>query len=49
MQHVHQEILYGTNPNASAGKKVGYLNPIEICEGNHTSTQYRYAREITLS
>uniref|UniRef100_A0A804UJ78 DUF8039 domain-containing protein n=1 Tax=Zea mays TaxID=4577 RepID=A0A804UJ78_MAIZE len=36
MQHDQQEILYGTNPNASASKRVGYLNPIKICEDNHT-------------
>jgi hypothetical protein len=36
MQHDQQEILYGTNPNASASKRVGYLNPINICEDNHT-------------
>ena len=35
MQHDQQEILYGTNPNASASKRVGYLNPIKICEDNH--------------
>jgi hypothetical protein len=36
MQHDQQEILYGTNPDASAGKRVGYLNPIPISEKNHT-------------
>ena len=36
MQHDQQEILYGTNPNASASKRVGYLNLIKICEDNHT-------------
>jgi hypothetical protein len=36
MQHDQQEILYDTNPNASVGKRVGYLNPIHICEQNHT-------------
>jgi predicted Zn-dependent protease len=36
MQHDQQEILYGTNPNASASKRVGYLNPIKICENSHT-------------
>jgi hypothetical protein len=36
MQHDQQEILYSTNPNASASKRVGYLNPIKICEDNHT-------------
>ena len=35
MQHDQQEILYGTKPNASASKRVGYLNPIKICEDNH--------------
>jgi hypothetical protein len=36
MQHDQQEILYGTNPNASAIRRVGYLNPIKICKDNHT-------------
>ena len=36
MQHDQQEILYGTNPNASASKRVRYLNPIKICEDSHT-------------
>ena len=36
MQHDQQEILYGTNPNASASKRVGYLNPILISEERHT-------------
>jgi hypothetical protein len=36
MQHDQREILYGTNPDASAGKRVGYLNPIQISEQNHT-------------
>ena len=35
MQHDQQEIIYGTNPNASASKRVGYLNTIKICEDNH--------------
>ncbi len=36
MQHDQQEILYGTKPNASASKRVGYLNPILISEESHT-------------
>jgi hypothetical protein len=36
MQHDQQEILYGTNPGASAGKRIGYLNPILISEESHT-------------
>jgi hypothetical protein len=35
MQHDQQKILYGTNPNASAGKRVRYLNSIQISEENH--------------
>jgi hypothetical protein len=37
MQHDQQEILYGTNLDTSAAKRVGYLNPIQISEQNHTS------------
>jgi hypothetical protein len=36
MQHDQQEILYGTKPGASAGKRIGYLNPILISEESHT-------------
>jgi hypothetical protein len=36
MQHDQQEILYGTKPSASAGKRIGYLNPILISEESHT-------------
>ena len=36
MQHDQQEILYGTKPDANAGKRIGYLNPILICEESHT-------------
>jgi hypothetical protein len=36
MQHDQQEILHGTKPDASAGKRNGYLNPILICEESHT-------------
>jgi hypothetical protein len=36
MQHDQQEILYGTKPDASAGKRIGYHNPILICEESHT-------------
>jgi hypothetical protein len=28
--------LYSTNPNASAGKRVGYVNQIQISEQKHT-------------
>jgi hypothetical protein len=36
MQHDQQEILYGTKPGASVGKRIGYLNPILIYEESHT-------------
>jgi hypothetical protein len=36
MQHDQQEIMYGTKPDANAGKRIGYLNPILICEESHT-------------
>jgi hypothetical protein len=36
MQHDEQEILYGTKPGASVGKRIGYLNPILISEESHT-------------
>jgi hypothetical protein len=36
MQHDQQEILYSTKPSASAGKRIGYLNPILISEESHT-------------
>jgi hypothetical protein len=36
MQHDQQEILYGIKPDANAGKRIGYLNPILICEESHT-------------
>jgi hypothetical protein len=36
MQYDQQKILYSTNPNASAGKRVVYLNPMQICEENDT-------------
>jgi hypothetical protein len=36
MQHDQHEILYGTKPGTSAGKRIGYLNPILICEESHT-------------
>jgi hypothetical protein len=36
MQHDQQEILYGTKPGASAGKRIGYLNPILISKESHT-------------
>jgi hypothetical protein len=36
MQHDHQKILYDTKPDASAGKRIGYLNPILISKESHT-------------
>jgi hypothetical protein len=36
MQHDQQEILYSTKPDANVGKRIGYLNPILICEESHT-------------
>jgi hypothetical protein len=27
---------YGPNPNSNASQRVGYLNPIKICEEQHT-------------
>jgi hypothetical protein len=36
MQHDQQEILYDTKPDASAGKRIGYLNPILISKESHT-------------
>jgi hypothetical protein len=35
-QHDQQEILYGTKADASAGRRIGYLNPILISEESHT-------------
>jgi hypothetical protein len=46
MQHDQQEILYGTNPNASVGKRVGYLNPILISEESHTFRIEKYNEEL---
>jgi hypothetical protein len=28
--------MYGTKTDANAGKRIGYLNPILICEESHT-------------
>jgi hypothetical protein len=36
MQHDQQEILYGTKPDASTSKRIGYLNPILISEESPT-------------
>jgi hypothetical protein len=36
MQHGQQEIIYSPNLDASASERVGYLNPIQISEKNHT-------------
>ena len=46
MQHDQQEILYGTKPNASASKRVGYLNPILISEESHTFRIVKHKDEI---
>ena len=46
MQHDQQEILYGTNPNASVGKRVGYLNPILISVESHTFRIEKYNEEL---
>jgi hypothetical protein len=46
MQYDQQEIIYGTNPNASAGKRVGYLNPIQIFEKNHTFRIEKYNEQL---
>jgi hypothetical protein len=46
MQHDQQEILYDTNPNASAAKRAGYLNPILISEENHTFKIGKYNEEL---
>jgi hypothetical protein len=36
MQYDQQEMCYGSNPNSNASQRVGYLNPIKICEEQHT-------------
>jgi hypothetical protein len=36
MQYDQQEMRYGSNPNSNASQRVGYLNPIKICEEQHT-------------
>jgi hypothetical protein len=36
MQHDQQEILHGTKPGATAGKRIGYLNTILISVESHT-------------
>jgi hypothetical protein len=36
MQHDQHDILYGTKPGASAGKRIGNFNPILISEESHT-------------
>jgi hypothetical protein len=36
MQYNQQEMRYGPNPNSNASQRVGYLNPIKICEKQHT-------------
>jgi hypothetical protein len=36
MQYDQQEMRYGLNPNSNASQRVGYLNPMKICEEQHT-------------
>jgi hypothetical protein len=36
MQYDQQEMRYGPNPNSNASQSVGYLNPMKICEEQHT-------------
>jgi hypothetical protein len=36
MQYDQQEMRYGLNPNSNATQKVEYLNPMKICEEQHT-------------
>jgi hypothetical protein len=46
MQHDQQEILYGTKPDASDGKRIGYLNPILLCEESHTFRIWKDDEEL---
>jgi hypothetical protein len=46
MQRDQHEILYGTKPSASAGKRIGHLNPILICEESHTFRIGKYNEEL---
>jgi hypothetical protein len=46
MQRDQHEILYGTKPGASAGKRIGHLNPILICEESHTFRIGKYNEEL---
>jgi hypothetical protein len=36
MQYDQQEMRYSPNPNSNASQRVRYLNPIKICEEQHT-------------
>jgi hypothetical protein len=36
MQYDQHEIRYGLDPLSNVGKRVGYLNPMKICEDEHT-------------
>jgi hypothetical protein len=36
MQYDQQEMRYGPNSNSNASQRVEYLNPIKICEEQHT-------------
>jgi hypothetical protein len=47
MEHDQQDILHGTKPDASAGKRIGYLNLILICEGNNTFRIGKDNEELT--
>jgi hypothetical protein len=46
MQHDQQEIIYGTKPDASACKRIGYLNPILISKESHTFRIGKYNEEL---
>jgi hypothetical protein len=46
MQRDQHEILYGTKPGASAGKRIGHLNPILICKESHTFRIGKYNEEL---
>jgi hypothetical protein len=36
MQHAEQEMRFGEDPHAQHKKRVGYLNPMRICDDEHT-------------
>jgi hypothetical protein len=46
MQHDQQEILHGTKPGATVGKRIGYLNPILISVESHTFRIDKYNEEL---